>query len=111
MIRLHSLVSGSDYINLNWTRPEFLPGMYQLKFAVTMKPLRTSIHNMNDSVVAKTLNLSSTTTSVNISGLRPSSICKINLLAVFNPASIDSGITILGTTLDEGTRKINSGLG
>ena len=105
MIRLHSLVSESDYVKLNWTRPEFLPEMYQLKYTVTMKTIYTSIHEINDSVMTKTLNLSSEITSVIISGILPSSICTMNLLAVFNPASIDSGLAITGTMLDAVTSK------
>ena len=107
MIRLHSFVSETDYIQLNWTRPDFLPEMYQLKYTVTMKTIYASIHKLNGSVMIKTLNLSSENTSVRISGLRPSSICTINLLAVFNPASIDSGIEITGRTLDEDTSEKN----
>ena len=107
MIHLHSLVTESNYVKLNWTRPKFLPEMYQLKFAVTMKPIYASIQETSDSVVTKTVNLSSEITSVKISSLLPRSICTMNLLAVFNPASIDSGLAITGTAVAAVTSKRN----
>ena len=111
MVHSHSVISGCDYVELSWTHPRFQPEAYQLKYVCTLKPTHTpgpDIHVPNY-VMTKTQNLSSDTTCVQISDLRPSSICLLFLLAVYNPASIDTGISIIGTTLDEDTRKINSG--
>ena len=107
MIRTHSLASGSDYVELNWTHPKFLPERYQLNYVCTMKPPCAPNRDMNHSVTRNAQNLSSDTTSVRVSDLRPSSICMLFLLAVYNPASIDSGIWVTGTTLSKNKGKRN----
>ena len=110
MIRSHSLASGSDYVKLNWTHPKFQPESYQLKYVCTMKPTCTTRNDTDEYITTKTENLSSNTTSVTIPDLRPSSICMLILLAMYNPASIDTGIAIIVTTLDVDAREINPGL-
>ena len=111
MIPSHSVASGPDYIDVNWAHPIFRPERYQLNYLCTMKPTYTPGHDKNNYVMANAQNLSSDATSVTIPDLRPDSICMLFLLAVYNPASIDSAITITGTTLaNEDTRKINPGL-
>ena len=107
MIRNHSLASGMDYVELNWTHPKFLPERYQLKYMCTMKPTCAPNHNINQSVMTNVQSLSSNTTSVRVIDLRRSSICMLFLLAVYNPASIDSGIWVFGTTLSEDASKRN----
>ena len=102
MIRTHSLAFGSDYVKLNWTQPNFLPEIYELNYMCSMRSTCTPNFAMNNSVTTSAQNLSSETTSVTVSDLCPSSICMLFLLAVYNPASIDSGIWIRGTTLREG---------
>ena len=107
MIRSHSVESGSDYFEVNWTRPKFLPKRYQLM------DVCTCTHRQDESnyVMKRMQNLSSDCNSVKISDLRPSSICILLLLAVYNPASIDTGIVIIGAVLDEDARNIASGQG
>ena len=111
MIYSHSIASGPDYVQLKWSRPNFQPERYQLMHVCTLKPTCTPGHGINNYVMTKMQNLTSNTTSVTIPNLRPSSICILFLSAVYNLASIDSGITTLGTTLDEDRRKTNSGMG
>ena len=61
------------------------------------------------SIVYQTMpNISSNKTSIKITGLRRSSVCILNLLAVYNPASIDSGMAITEITLPENESKSNS---
>ena len=108
MIRSHSVTSGTNYITLKWTHPRFQPERYQLKYVCTMKSTCVPIQDTNHSIIIKTQNLTSNTTLFTISDLRPASICILTLLAVYNPASIDKGITITRTTLD-GASKIYSG--
>ena len=110
MIISHSVAPGPDYIHLKWTHPNFRPEKYKLKYVCTLKPTCTPSHDINDYIMTNAQDLCSDTTSVTISDLHPSSNCMVFLIAVYNPASIDSGITITGTTLDEDTRKINPGL-
>ena len=70
-----------------------------------MEPTGVPNHERNDSIKENAQNLSSNTTLVRISNLHPSSNCRLLLLAVYNPASIDSGIVITGTTSEEDTSK------
>ena len=105
MIRDHSLTSGSDYVKLIWTRPKFPPERYQVTYMCTMKARFTRKYDMENYVTKNTQYLRSGTTSFRISDLRPRSNCTLTLLAVYNWVSIDSGITITGTTLDEATSK------
>ena len=103
MIHGRSLVSGSDYVELNWTHPNFLPERYQVTYKCIMKATATPKFGMKYHVMTNTQYLSSGTTSFRISGLRPSSTWKLILIAVYNRASIDSGITRTGSTLDKAT--------
>ena len=107
MIRIHSFVSGSDYVELNWIHPKFLPEKYRLKYFCTVNSTSNPNQTKNDFIIENSQNLSSDTTDVRISELRPSSICVLFLLAVYNPASIDSGIAIRGMTSCENSSKKN----
>ena len=109
MICNHSLATGSDYIKLKWTRPKFLPEMYLLRvqYGSTLKPRCMFKKDKNKYSKTNAQCLASDTTSVTIYDLRPKSVCALLLLAVYNPASIDLGIVITGTTLNEGTSKRN----
>ena len=112
MIRSHSLHTGSDYLELNWTPPEYLPEKYilhvQVQYGCSLKPHRKFKTDNNEYVMTNAQYLTSDRTSVRISNLRPRSVCTLYLLAMYNPASLDSGIAITGTTLDEGSSKGNS---
>ena len=110
MIHSNLVAPGPDYVRLNWTHPKFHPERYQLKYVCTMNPACSPTNDTNQYIATKTANLSSDTTSVTISDIRPSSFCMLFLLAVYNPASIDTGIMITGTSLDEDAREINPGL-
>ena len=109
MIHAHSVASGSDYVELNWTRPNFQPERYQLKYVCTSKPMCTFSDDINNYIRTQAQNLSSDTTFFTILNLRPCSICMLFLLAVYNPASIDSGLAITGSTLDRDVRNVSSG--
>ena len=106
MIRTYSLATGLDYIELNWTNPKFLPERYQLKYMCTMKGTSKYKDGNINYIVNKTKNISSVTTSVIISDLHPS-ICTVILLAVYNPASTDTGIQFKGVTIGEHTNTCN----
>ena len=100
MIQAHLIANGSDYVELYWNHPKFLPESYKLKYMCALNdPCISSSEDAENSYLMSNIrNLSSDTTSVRISDLRPSSFCTLVLLAVYNPASIDSGIVITGTT-------------
>ena len=110
MIRDHLLALGSDYVKLSWTHPQFLPEMYQVTYTCTTMTRFTTKYDMKNNITSNTQYLSSDTTSFRISDLLPRSNCTLVLLAAYNRASIDSGITITGTTVDEGASKKNFGL-
>ena len=110
MIRDHLLASGSDYVQLIWTYPQFVPETYQVTYTCTMISRFTPTYDMKYNITSTTQYLSSDTTSFRISDLRPRSNCTLILLAVYNWASVDSGITITGTTIDEDTSKKYFGL-
>ena len=110
MIHTYSAATGLHYLELNWNHPRFLPQRYQLKYMCTMKNMY-KYKNVNENYYLEgTKNLTSNTTSARISNVYPGSICTIFLLAVYNPASIDSGIEITKGTLREYISKRNSGL-
>ena len=74
-----------------------------------MKPTYKPSNDRMNYVTTTTETLSSDTTSFTISDLRRGSICILILLAVYNPANIDTGIAITGATLDQDTSKRKSG--
>ena len=107
MIHTHSLAFGLDYVELTWNHPMFLPQRYKLNYLYNKKSTCTASHDMNPSVTTKEQTFNSDTSSVRISDICPNSVCVLILLAVYNPASIDSGIVITGKTLQEDTSKRN----
>ena len=104
MIRSHFVGSGLDFVEVNWTRPKHLPERYQLSYLCTAKPPCTLKKDRSNYETRRMRNLSSDCNSVKIPDLRPNSICILILLAVYNPASIDAGLAILGAVLDEDAR-------
>ena len=107
MIHALSLDTGSDYVELHWTRPRFLPETYQITYMCNLNA--TSEKDTRDYITKKTQHLSSGTTSFRISHLLPGSNWTLVLLAVYNWASIDSGIVKTGTTFNEGISERNFG--
>ena len=109
MIQACFVARGLDYLRLTWANPKFLPESYQLKYMCVMT-VPSMFKNVTENfVLDKTKNLSSVTTSIKISGLLPNSTCTLMLLAVYNPAGIDSGIALTGATLHDHANKRNSG--
>ena len=102
MILSHSIDSGKDFVELRWI-PRFEPERYQLKYVCAPKPTRMPNRDNDYYVITNTRHLNSSTTSSRVSNLPLDSICMFFLLAAYNPASIDTGIAITGTTLDQRT--------
>ena len=109
MIHAYSLATGLDYVEVNWTHPRFLPESYQLKYRCAVKVTSNYKAVNKIYITGRTKNLTSDSISFRIFNLRPGSTCTLILLAVYNPASIDSGVVITGNT-DEQPSKRNSGL-
>ena len=110
MIQACSLARGLDYLKLIWTNPKFLPERYQLKYMCVVTVTSMFKNVTENFILEETKNLSSVTTSTKISGLLPNITCTLKLLAVYNPAGIDSGIALTGATLHDHASKRNSGL-
>ena len=94
MIPTVSYTSGSDYIQFNWNYPKYRPEIYEVKYACMMK----RAHKNDDFIKTKTQYMNLRCNSFRISGLRPDSTCVLNLVTVYNPASIDPGIVITAST-------------
>ena len=107
MIPTHSLtrISGSDFVELIWTSPQYQPERYSMNYLCII--LKGSFPNCSiaDFVSARMRNLSSDSTSIRIRDLHSNTICVLNLVALFNPASIDPGIVIALKTLAENACK------
>ena len=113
MIRGYSLASGSDYYEINWNQPRFLPERYQVTcwYNCTMKATSGFKYGMKNYVIISQHYLSSVATSFRISNPHMRSSWMLILLAVYNQASIDSGIAIAKTSLAEDKCKKSSALG
>ena len=90
--------SGLDYVEITWDRPIHDPIKYELTAWCRLQEGEEYITNHPKTIP-------STHNRVRMSHLRQGSICRVNLLAVYNPASIDPGISVTESTSKEGTCK------
>ena len=113
MIYHYSFTCEWDYLEINWTQPRFLPEWYQVthKYTCTVNAASVFNYEMESYVITNQHYLSSGTTSFRLSNLCVRSAWTLILKAVYNPASIDSGIMITGPTFTKTTSKRNSALG
>ena len=96
MIKKLRTISGLDYLEIIWKHPRYLPENYAFAYSCRLKRGR------DDYVTKPSYDLSPKKAFIRVSGLQPDSICKLTLIAVYNPASYDNGITITAATLSEG---------
>ena len=96
LIRNLRTKSGLDNIRLSWDSPKLRPIKFELTFSCRLINGEEYITNVQQI-------LDSTSISVQLGKLRTNSACKLNLLAVYNPASIDPGITVTKNTMCKGT--------
>ena len=74
-------------LTVYWDVPEYLPYSYKLLLDCCL------LCNNTDTQYRKTqYSLASTAVNVTIDGILEDSKCKVNLLAEYNPASMDSGL-------------------
>ena len=90
--------TGLDYVEITWDRPMHDPIKYELTYSCRLQKGEEYITNQPET-------LPSTSNSVRLSQLLQDSICKLNILAVYNPASIDPGISVTESTSKEGAYK------
>ena len=97
MIKEFTIKANSYSFFVSWTRPQHLPKEYQYKVACRLWCMEKQYFN------SLTQYLPSDSVEFLMQNLTPGSICTFKLLAVYNPASIDDGIsTTINTAL---TRK------
>ena len=83
-----------------WNSPQYHPEKYELTCLCFANPT-CSAESCSERIVVNTkiLNLSSDSTSVRLLGFRTYRVCVLKLVAIFNPASIDSGIVFTAKML------------
>ena len=98
MISTPTHISGSNYIQLKWTCPNYRPELYEFKYVCVVKNSSGNLSSRKNIIKTKTQFLNFGSCSAKITDLRPRSICVLNLIAIYNPASSDTGIVIIVTT-------------
>ena len=96
MITAHSCSSGWNYVDFKWAIPVYKPERYQLYYSCRLQL------EENDYVNGELEDTTYTQNSFRVIGLRPSSACALTFFAVYNPASIDQGISVQVKTLNFG---------
>ena len=86
MVKNVSATAGADFIELEWSAPKLLPMSYQVDVACRL--LYNGIEYKRERLEATPLDTIQT-----VQMLHPRSHCVYTLLAIYNPASIDDGIT------------------
>ena len=89
---VYANVSKQDII-LSWQKPRYTPEMY--KCFVFCKTLYSTLSFSAEVIPGKE--------SINVAQPQPGSICYITFLAVYNQASLDTGIKLVVTLPNEGT--------
>ena len=92
MTTFYQILPGVNDLVIHWIEPQYPPIEY--KQIISCKLLCDhSTYHLAEAIVGRTVQ--SSTTLV----LKPGSVCLINLIAMYNPASIDPGIGISTHTL------------
>lgn len=86
MIRNVSVTADDDFIHITWSVPKFLPASYQVNVSCRLTHTETEYMQVM-------LALSPFDKMLTVDKLFPESDCVFTLLAIYNPASIDDGIT------------------
>ena len=92
MISFDSVNKDTDFIQVIWTAPVYLPYWYQQTTSCRFL-CRQETYYLTEVLI------DSSQTSNLAYGLRPGSVCLIKLIAFYNPASIDPGIVLHSRTL------------
>ena len=99
MIAVTPPTKGLAHVEMTWMRPLYNPEKFKFTYSCIIEPKGFSYTTEGERI------LSSNSTSARVSGLRPQTVCKLKLIAVYNPASIDPGITVTARTLEEEERE------
>ena len=86
MIRKVSVTAGDTFIHITWSAPKFHPASYQVNVACCL------IHTETE-YMQEIFEVISFDTMLTVNNLFPGSHCVFTFRAIYNPASIDHGIT------------------
>ena len=86
MVKNVSAVAGTGYFDLVWIAPKVLPMSYKINVFCFLMPNGVMYRS-------KGYNASSVDTKLRVNDLYFGSRCAYNLIAIYNPASRDYGIT------------------
>ena len=86
MIKSLIVHPGIFSFGLSWQEPEFFPDHYQFITNCRLFCARTDYRYID-------IPIPRTETTLRVIDLSPGSVCRVNLKAVYNPASIDAGLT------------------
>ena len=92
MIKKISTAAGANFVYINWSQPIFLPESYLMKFNCWRMPTETEYVCLN-------LEILPFHTMLTVEELFPGSRCVFTLYSIYNPASIDDGITLGVSTM------------
>ena len=96
MIENIQIFGASDHIDIKWDSPKYDPVIYKFQYSCGPKSGGPNY------ITSPVFPLSSYQTGVRLPHLRPSSVCQVRLVAIYNPASLDPGLLLDATTFDKG---------
>ena len=88
-----------DTVTISWVKPEYLPQLYKWTLSCTLACGNTSY-------ITQSVTFGSSETQHFISNLFPGSCCEIRFFAVYNPASLDSGLVKPVYTKEKGEQSM-----
>lgn len=95
-----------------WNSPQYHPERYELTYlCIANSTCCPETCHEPILVNSRILNLNSDSTSFRLFDIRAFSVCVLRLVAIFNPASIDSGIVFTAKMIAANTSKLKSRLG
>ena len=107
MTAFNDSVPSHNNIKVSWTSPEFQPYFYQVTSSCKLI-CDTRTYYLTE------LMMDSNVSACTVPNLLPGTTCIIKLIAIYNPASLDPGITLSASTLYASTRfltcLINNGM-
>ena len=99
MIKDFTVDTTYDTVTIRWDKPEYLPQLYEWTLSCTLAC-------GNPPYVKQSVNIGSSETQDFISNLIPGSCCEIRFFAVYNPASLDSGLAKTVYTKEKGEQSM-----
>ena len=99
MIKGFTVDTSYDTVTISWDKPEYLPQSYKWDLSCTLACGHTVY-------TTQSVTVGSSETQDHISNLFPGSRCELKFFAVYNPASLDSGLVKTVYTKEKGEQNI-----